>query len=493
MFKSLFAKYISIFIVIVFIGFLVLTFVMTYFIATFSTNVKYDTLSHIANSVSYFSTSDSGTQYKGGEPTLEERFEFNRIVNILSNDMDELSVFITDKDGKIMLYKSSGDIKISDFFSDGKNAAVAPDYIEILESGHTVKITGTMEGFLGEHRASVGIPVFVYGNFSGSVFATTADTQPGGFIETMSMTLIMASLCIMLACMIAVYVITVRFTKPLREMSLAAKEYAKGNFDVTIPVSGDDEIAELATAFNEMAGSLANLESMRSSFISSVSHELRTPMTTIGGFVDSILDGVIPPEEQKHYLEIISSEVKRLSRLVTSLLEISRMETGQITLNPTVFDVCEMTKIILLSNEKRIEEKNLDVSYVCDEEHINVKADKDSIHRVILNLMDNAIKFSREGGKYEISLAKKGEKAEICVFDEGIGIKEKDLPFVFDRFYKTDKSRGLDRTGVGLGLFLVKSIINLHGENIKVESESGEWCKFTFTLPLAEESRKTDE
>ncbi len=493
MFKSLFAKYISILIAIVFVGFLVLTFVMTYFIATFSTNVKYDTLSHIANSVSYFSTGDSGVQYKGGEPTLEQRLEFNRIVNILSSDMDELSVFITDKDGKIMLYKSSGEIKISDFFSDGKNAAVAPDYIEMLESGHAVKVTGTMEGFLGEYRAAVGIPVFVYGNYSGSVFATTSDTQPGGFIETMSMTLIMASLCIMLACMIAVYVITAGFTKPLQEMSLAAKEYAKGNFDVTIPVSGDDEIAELATAFNEMARSLANLESMRSSFVSSVSHELRTPMTTIGGFVDSILDGVIPPEEQKHYLEIISSEVKRLSRLVTSLLEISRMETGQITLNPTVFDVCEMAKIILLSNEKRIEEKNLEVSYVCDEERINVKADKDSIHRVILNLMDNAVKFSREGGKYEISLAEKGGKAEICVFNEGIGIKEKDLPFVFDRFYKTDKSRGLDKTGVGLGLFLVKSIINLHGENIKVESESGEWCKFTFTLPLAEESRRTDE
>lgn len=488
MFKSLFAKYTSIFIVIVFIGFLILTLVMTYFVATFSSRAKYDALGHIANSISYLSASDKSAQYTVKEPSLDQRLEFNRIVSILSNDMNELSVFLTDGEGKIILYKSSESKEIERFFVNGEMSVLGQNYIETLSSGRAVKTTGTLDGFLSDYRAVVGVPVFYYGDFSGSVFATTVDTKPGNFIETMMMTLILASLCIMLACMIAVYVITERFTKPLQEMSAAAKEFARGNFDVKIPVTGNDEITELSIAFNEMSKSLSCLESMRSSFVSSVSHELRTPMTTIGGFIDSILDGVIPSNEQRHYLEVISSEIKRLSRLVTSLLEISRIESGSVALNPSIFDVCETARIILLSNEQRLEEKRLDVSFECNEENIDVLADKDSIHRVILNICDNAIKFSREGGKYIISFKKAENKVTVSVFNEGDGISESDIPYVFDRFYKSDKSRGLDKSGAGLGLFLVKSIINSHGEDIWVESKSGEWCKFSFTLPLAEKA-----
>lgn len=495
MFKSVFSKYISIFIAIIFTGFFILTLVITYLVSNFSAREKYDNLKYIADSVAYFAVNGDETAESGVLTTnLETRLEFNRIVNILSNELDELTVFVTDTTGGVILFKNSDCASEGDIFGidNGRNAGISSDKLDLLKGGKSIEDMGTLDGILSEHRATVGVPVFYSGQFCGAVFASTVDTKAGDISQSMMMTLIMASLSIMLACMIALYIISARLTKPLREMSIAAKEFSKGNFDVTIPVKGHDEISELATAFNDMAESLRNLDYMRSSFVSNVSHELRTPMTTIGGFIDSIIEGIIPPEEEKHYLEIISKEVKRLSRLVTSLLEISRMESGQQKLNFSVFDVCEMARLILISNEQRLEAKNLDVSYECEKDHIFVKADRDAIYRVIFNICDNAVKFSRDGGKYSISLTVKGEKVEVSVFNEGVGINEEDLPFVFDRFYKSDKSRGLDKSGVGLGLFLVKSIVNSHGEDIYAESESGKWCRFVFTLPISKEEMKND-
>ena len=205
-------------------------------------------------------------------------------------------------------------------------------------------------------------------------------------------------------------------------------------------------------------------------------------MTSIGGFIDSILDGAIPPEKQGYYLGIVSGEVKRLSRLVNSLLEISRLDSGKDPINITSFDICELARTILISNEQRIEDKKLDVTFDCAAENIQVVADRDKIYRCLFNLCDNAIKFSYEEGRYIVSIKDIGDKAEVSVYNEGIGISDEDLPFVFERFYKSDKSRGLDKTGVGLGLYLVKSIIESHGEKISVESEAWKWCRFTFTL-----------
>ena len=491
MFKSLFAKYISIFISIVFVGFLILTLVMTYFVGTFSTTVKYDNLSHIASSAAFFVVNNQEHPTAANQLDIEYNAEFKKVVEILSSDMDEMSVFVTNSDGTLLAFKSSKNLPEEDFFTFFDSGVILDEEdLSELKSGKKVRNTGSLNGILKDFRTTVGVPVFCDDEYCGAVFASTLDTRTDSFVETMMMTLIMASLCIMLVCMLAVYVISVRLTNPLRDMNIAAKEFAMGKFDRTIPVKGNDEISQLASAFNDMAKSLKDLDYMRSSFVSSVSHELRTPMTTIGGFIDSILDGVIPPEEERHYLELISNEIKRLSRLVTSLLEISRIESGQKKLNYSTFDICELARIILISNEQRLEAKELDVSFKCDKEHIDVIADKDSIHQVLFNICDNAIKFSREGGKYEISLREKGDKVEISVLNEGEGIPEEDLPRIFDRFYKSDKSRGLDKSGVGLGLFIVKSIITSHGETIRAESEQGKWCRFVFTLQKANRSGK---
>jgi signal transduction histidine kinase len=270
-------------------------------------------------------------------------------------------------------------------------------------------------------------------------------------------------------------------------MSRAARSFAQGKFDVRVPVTGRDEVAELTIAFNNMAQSMQNLETMRSSFVANVSHELRTPMTTIGGFIDSILDGAIPPDKHEYYLTVISGEVKRLSRLVTSLLDISRIQAGERKFNKTPFDVCEMGRRILISFEQKIDEKHLDVEFDCEQDKLYVYADHDSIYQIFYNICDNAVKFSKEEGVLRVRIHRNAEgKVCVSVYNEGAGIAAADLPLVFERFYKSDKSRGLDKSGVGLGLFIAKAIMDAHGEPIWVESEEGKYCEFKFILPAAE-------
>ncbi len=347
-------------------------------------------------------------------------------------------------------------------------------------------VTDGEEGIFSDVSYVYGIPLFDENKIKiGYAFACSSDTDMDALLESLINTSIMSSLWIMLAALIAVYFISDRIISPLKIMSTAAKSFAAGNFDIRVPVSGHDEVAELASAFNNMANSLSNLEEMRSSFLANVSHDLRTPMTTISGFIDSILDGAIPPEKHRHYLSIVSEEVKRLSRLVNSLLDITRIQAGERKFNMINFDICELACQIIISMEGRLEKKSLNVEFEPVKDSITVNADRDAIYQILYNLCDNAVKFSREEGLYKITIGIQGKKAVISVFNEGEGIPAEDLPYVFDRFYKSDKSRGLDKTGTGLGLYIVKTIIDAHGENIKVSSEQGKFCKFEFTLDLA--------
>jgi signal transduction histidine kinase len=286
----------------------------------------------------------------------------------------------------------------------------------------------------------------------------------------------------MIASFVAIYFITEKIVSPLRQMSYATKQFAAGKFDVRISVDGEDEIAELATAFNSMAQSLAEIEYTRSSFIASVSHDLRTPMTTISGFIDGILDGAIPQEKQAHYLNIIGQEVRRLSRLVSQLLDISRMEAGNRKFEKIPFDICEMARIILLSFESKIDSKKLDVEFIAPEDRLYVYSDKDAINQVIYNICENAVKFAKDGGTYRIAVSDEGGFVRVSVFNEGVGIAPEDIPHIFDRFYKSDKSRGLDKSGVGLGLYICSTIMDHLGEKIYVESEYGKYCCFIVEI-----------
>ena len=280
---------------------------------------------------------------------------------------------------------------------------------------------------------------------------------------------------------VIMYMSTKRMLTPVREMSMAAKRFGKGDFSKKLRVTSDNELGFLASLLNKMAGSLEQIEETRKSFISNVSHELKTPMTTIGGFIDGILDGTIPPERQEHYLRIVSSEVDRLARLVRSMLNISKYEAGELSLSKENFDVIRVIASTLPNFEKRIEEKNIEIRGL-DREPFIITADEDLMKQVVYNLTENAVKFVNKGGYIEFFFSENEDMSAVTIRNSGEGLKKDEISKVFERFYKTDESRGIDPTGVGLGLSIVSSLIKLHDGNILVRSEPDRYVEFEFSL-----------
>ena len=315
------------------------------------------------------------------------------------------------------------------------------------------------------------------------IYVSSSYSAMGYMMDNVSRMFIIILLCTLACALILSYFISARMTHPLKIMASAAKEYASGNFDIRVPEDNHcTEIDELAKSFNNMAADLAQLDELTRGFIGNVSHEFKTPMTTIGGFVDGMLDGTIPKEQQEKYLHIISDEVKRLSRMVIRMLDAAKIQSGELILNTAPFDFTEMTSQIALSFEQKIVQKNLNVD-IDFEDNLIVNGDRDHIFRAVYNLVDNAVKFINQDGNLTIKAYSKGGFCEFSIKNTGTGIPPEDIPHVFDRFYKTDRSRNLDRSGAGLGLYIVKNIINLHGGDISVRSDGGE-TEFSLSLPL---------
>ncbi len=294
-----------------------------------------------------------------------------------------------------------------------------------------------------------------------------------------------ASCFVLVLSLVFSMVATGRQVAPLTEMAAASKQFARGNFSVRVRnVKSKDEIGELAAAFNSMADSLEKSDKLRAEFIANISHELKTPMTTITGFADGIIDGTIPPEKQGTYLGIISSETRRLSRLVRKMLELSQLKAVERSLIAgSSFDIGKVLKNTALGLEGKADEKKISLTMLVPEEKVMVVGDPDSITQVVYNLLDNAIKFSSSNMEVTLSLWKRGEKAYVSVKNLGETIPASELPLIFDRFHKTDRSRGLNKDGVGLGLYIVKTIIDNHNENVYVTSADGV-TEFVFTLTL---------
>ena len=479
MFKSSFAKHITAFVVIIFLSFMILAGIIGTITRQYSSETMYEKLDV---------TSEIVVEYIEDEAieSVENAIKMGNVPKIVKTivEFDSLyNVIIVDPDGEIMLTTLGGEVEVGrglgsvDFslFDETKRVG------GVEYSVHNGKLGGLVTDSSVAYRREIVIKNSV----AAYVITLASTAKNDALVNVIGGTIINSSIWVMLAAVIAVYFITERIINPLRVMTSAAKEMAKGNFSARIPVYGKDEVSELSKAFNDMAESLDSLEKMRNSFLANVSHDLRTPMTTISGFIDGITSGAIPPEKHEYYLGIISEEVHRLSRLVAQLLDISRLESGERKFNMTEFDIAEMARIVLISFEQRIEEKHLDVEFDSDDDML-VLADRDAIHQVIYNLCHNAIKFSKEGGRFSIRISRvQNKKIQISVFDEGQSIPAEDKKLVFDRFYKTDKSRGLDKSGVGLGLYISKTIIEAHGEKIWVESVEGESCEFIFTLKEA--------
>ena len=357
---------------------------------------------------------------------------------------------------------------------------------EVLEDGITSRRTD-VDGLYANRRFVVGVPAA--GTDSpdpaGVVYAVSAttslDNMWSGFIGLFFMT----AFVVLMISFMASSVTTMRQIQPIREMARATRRYAEGDFDIRMNDYGrGDELGELAASFNNMAESLQQTERQRREFIANISHELKTPMTTIAGYTDGILDGTIPPENERQYLQIISDESRRLSRLVRRMLDVSQLQVMDPLREGKHFDICESMRRVLISMEKKITDRRLDVEADIPEEPILVLGDKDMITQVIYNLLENATKFAREGSTLYLGVTNIDGKARVTVRNVGETIPAEELPLLFERFHKSDKSRSEDKDGYGLGLYIVKTILEQHKEKISVTSEDG---VTTFSFSLATE------
>lgn len=272
---------------------------------------------------------------------------------------------------------------------------------------------------------------------------------------------------------------------PLRKITEAAKQYASGNLDYEIPVNTEDEMGYLSASLNYMSSQLRDMEDYQKKFVANVSHDFRSPLTSIKGYVEAMVDGTIPPELQEKYLKIILFETDRLTDLTQDLLTLNEFDTQHLLLDKVTFDLHEMIKNVAASFEGRCTQKKISIELLFATKHLNVVADKRKLQQVLYNLIDNAIKFSDSDSIITIETNERGDKIYTSVKDYGIGIPRNALNKIWERFYKTDLSRGKDKKGTGLGLAIVKEAIQAHGENISVVSTEGVGTEFIFSLPKA--------
>ena len=475
--KSVFLKYILVFSLIILVSFLMLSSIVSVSIDEYASDArKRDVIlmGNIATSLieeEYGITPDTTLE----AVVSENKDDLTRTFRSLTTHASGIGFLLTDMAGNVLIFHG---------LNVNSSTKMNTAYISRAGEDGSYIETGNLGGILHQAHIVCASPVKdVTGEQIGALFSCSSTSEEDALLAVLNKSIFLSNLWIMIAVIIAVDLIVERFLTPLREMNQAAKDFAKGKFDARVTVTGKDEVADFAMTFNQMAESLSQSERLRSTFLANVSHDLRTPMTTIAGFVDGIRSGAIPPEKRDYYLGIVSEEVHRLSRLVSQLLDISRMESGVQKFHQEKFDICEVTRLTLISFERQIEEKQLCVELDCAEDAMQVYADRDAMHQIIYNIVENAVKFSRSGGLLRLSI-QPGErgKYEVVIYNEGEGVPAEDLPYIFDRFYKTDKSRGLDKVGVGLGLYIAKTILNANDERIWAESEEGKYCAFHFTV-----------
>ncbi len=360
----------------------------------------------------------------------------------------------------------------------------------ILEQGVAVD-TCVLEGLYGEEdvRYVVAMPISApdSGAHIGIVLVSSPVATTQRVLARITEIYLLVSVTVVLLCVVVGTLFARNQSSPLKEMADAARAFGHGDLTARVKTDGNHprEIEELALAFNNMAAEIEKSDYQRQEFVANVSHELKTPMTTISGYVDGILDGTIPPERRDHYLQVVSDETKRLNRLVRSMLDVSRLQDqeGVPEEQRVHFDLCETLGRVLITFEQKIMEKDLDVQVELPEHPVYTVAHPDYITQVIYNLVDNAVKFCPRGGVLALKIQEGSHKAYVSVANDGPTIPAEELPLVFDRFHKTDKSRSQNRDSWGLGLYIVKTIVCSHGEDISVTSRDGR-TTFTFTMPL---------
>jgi len=399
----------------------------------------------------------------------------------IASSVSDADAVICDAEGKLLLCARSP------LGCQHQGLQISQDYLQRVMKEERIISVGVIRGLYEDSRYVVSLPVFHRETQKpmGLVTISSPTAATEAVVTQMFQYFLWVALAVTVLAVVLLTVFVRQQNNPLRAVARAARDFGHGDLTVRVKTGGKNsaEVEDLALAFNNMASSLQKSEYQRREFVANVSHELKTPMTTIAGYVDGILDGTIPPEKTESYLRLVSNETKRLNRLVRSMLDISRLQDqgGIGDDQKTRFDVGEAVGQVLISFEQKITEKDLQVQVDFPEHPVYALASVDHITQVLYNLTDNAVKFSEAGGTLEVAIRQGGEKLYISIANQGQTIPPEELPLVFDRFHKIDKSRSHNRDSWGLGLYIVKTIVCAHGEDISVTSRDGK-TTFTFTL-----------
>ena len=473
-FKSIFSRLFCTYAVIALVALSIVGATFTSFLYNYTENTQVDNIMQLASTIEQmtgvFQIEENDIRARNAY-----RYQLSNLGNLVHAD--------------IIVVNSVGEITEN---TSNKVTNVPNDMLDTALNGKMVRELGDFNGQYDKQKVlTIALPISYNGNIVGVMFFNSMlPKMRETFFEMAKWFVIVLLISLAVACVLG-YMQSKRLSKPIQDINKAVRDMAAGNFTKRVEVNSRDEIGQLASSFNFMAHSLEELEDQRSRFVSDVSHELRTPMTSISGFVQSILNGAIPKDEEEYYLKIVLEESQRLTKLVNDMLEMTKMSSSEYQLTIEKFDINELIRICIIGMTNKIEERNLDLNFDCKPEKINVLADKDSIKRVVINLLDNAVKFSYPNTTMSVRTWISDGKAHICVGNFGDGIEGADMANIFNRFYKTDKSRSKEKSGAGLGLSFVKNILVLHKQSIWVESvdakegSDAKFTKFTFTLELA--------
>ena len=389
-------------------------------------------------------------------------------------------IAVMDRGGNVMTNSQAAYDENPEFMESLNGEEITEAFQRIL-AGETIRLRSES----GEAPTfTVGVPFMMDDTVTGAVFIRTKAQQIESGLEEILWRIVLIAAAVILLSGIVTFLFVRRRMKPLKQLETASAAIAEGDFSVQVDEKkGDRELRELSGAFNTMTRKLRGVEENRREFVANVSHELRSPITSIRGFAEGMADGVIPVEEQPKYLRLVANESKRLSGLIDDLLALSRLERDDAKPEMTVFDVNEMLRRAVIRRMNDLEAKRIDVSCEFEEDRCEVRADSDRIEQVVINLLDNAIKFTPEGGKITLESAAKDGIAEITVRDSGCGVPEEDREKIFDRFFTADRAHTAGK-GTGLGLSICKRIMEMHGQSIRL-LDTDEGAAFRFTLERA--------
>lgn len=402
-------------------------------------------------------------------------------LDTVKKQLDAIDIYL---DSTIWIINPSGRLILdSSAPIDVENEIVVENFDPTITTG-SYYTTGTFFDSFDSEMLSVFSPITTDYKVKGYVVIHTSMNQLRQSKESLlSISYIMLILLFLLS-MIILFFFTEFVYIPLRKITTATEQYASGNMHYEFSVESEDEIGYLAAALSYMASEIAKNEDGQKKFIANVSHDFRSPLTSIKGYLEAMLDGTIPTEQHEKYLGIVLNETERLTKLTNSLLTLNNLNTRGMVLEKTVFDVNKVIKNTTASFEGTLYNKKISINLVLTGDTMLVKADMGKIQQVLYNLLDNAIKFSHHNSTIKIETTEKHQKIFVSVKDSGIGIPKESLKLIWDRFYKTDLSRGKDKKGTGLGLSITKEIIQAHDEHINVISTEGVGTEFIFSLPV---------